>query len=112
MTASPAPHYMTTEEVAERFRTSPGTVRYWRHVGKGPDSFRVGARVLYDQARVEAWETEQQATQYAAATPRRDEAAPTAPVARPATAAKTGSARAPGHKAASASGGRDGGGAR
>lgn len=72
MTATPAPRYMTTEEVAERFRTSPGTVRYWRHVGKGPASFRVGAKALYDVALVEAWEADQQATQYAEAVRRRD----------------------------------------
>jgi hypothetical protein len=47
--------YLTTVEVAERFRTVPGTVRYWRHVGKGPRSFKVGRRVLYRQADVEAW---------------------------------------------------------
>ena len=28
-----AVHLLTTEEVAERFRTSPATVRYWRHIG-------------------------------------------------------------------------------
>lgn len=39
-------HY-TTEEVAECLRTSPETVRYWRHKGKGPKSFKVGKRVLY-----------------------------------------------------------------
>ena len=32
---------LTTEEVADRFRTSPATVRYWRHIGIGP---RRGAR--------------------------------------------------------------------
>jgi hypothetical protein len=37
---------LTTEEVAQRFRTSPSTVRYWRHIGIGPDGFRVGRRVL------------------------------------------------------------------
>ncbi|HWI42000.1 MAG TPA: helix-turn-helix domain-containing protein [Nocardioides sp.] len=39
--------YLTTQEVAEALRTSPETVRYWRHVGKGPKSFKVGRRVLY-----------------------------------------------------------------
>jgi hypothetical protein len=29
---------LTTEEVAARFRTSPATVRYWRHIGIGPSS--------------------------------------------------------------------------
>jgi hypothetical protein len=37
---------LTTEEVAERFRTSPATVRYWRHIGMGPAGVRVGRRVL------------------------------------------------------------------
>ncbi len=51
--------YMTTNEVAELFRTSPETVRYWRHIGTGPKSFKVGRRVLYDSADVTAWLTEQ-----------------------------------------------------
>ncbi|MBV9651693.1 MAG: helix-turn-helix domain-containing protein [Pseudonocardiales bacterium] len=47
--------YMTTAEVAELLRTSPETVRYWRHVGKGPGSFRVGRKVLYERNDVESW---------------------------------------------------------
>lgn len=39
--------YLTTDEVAKRYRTSPGTVRYWRHVGYGPKGVKVGRRVLY-----------------------------------------------------------------
>lgn len=41
--------YLTTQEVAEILRTPAETVRYWRHVGKGPKSFKVpgGRRVLY-----------------------------------------------------------------
>jgi excisionase family DNA binding protein len=50
-----SPKYLTTSEVAERFRTSAETVRYWRHVGKGPKSFKLGRRVLYDIEDVEAW---------------------------------------------------------
>ena len=46
--------YLTTQEVAEVYRTSPETVRYWRHVGKGPKSFKVGRRVLYAREDVEA----------------------------------------------------------
>lgn len=46
---------LTTEEVAERFRTSPSTVRYWRHIGVGPNGIRVGRRVLYDEAECERW---------------------------------------------------------
>jgi predicted DNA-binding transcriptional regulator AlpA len=47
--------YLTTEEVAELCRTTPGTVRWWRHVNRGPRSFRLGKRVLYDVADVEAF---------------------------------------------------------
>lgn len=46
---------MTTEEVATLARTSPETVRYWRHVGKGPKSFKVGRRVLYDRSDIIEW---------------------------------------------------------
>lgn len=46
---------LTTEEVAAYFRTVPATVRYWRHVGKGPRSLRVGRRVLYRTSDVRAW---------------------------------------------------------
>ncbi|HXH78180.1 helix-turn-helix domain-containing protein [Nocardioides sp.] len=45
--------YLTTEEVAATLRTSPETVRYWRHIGKGPRSFKVGRRVLYAAVDVE-----------------------------------------------------------
>lgn len=47
--------YLTTEEVAAIARTSPGTVRYWRHVGKGPHSVKRGRRVLYPQSAFEMW---------------------------------------------------------
>jgi len=46
---------LTTEEVADRLRTSPATVRYWRHAGIGPAGVRVGRRVLYDEAEVIRW---------------------------------------------------------
>ena len=47
--------YLTTEELATKLRTSPETVRYWRHEGKGPRSFKVGRRVLYAVVDVEAF---------------------------------------------------------
>jgi DNA-binding transcriptional MerR regulator len=49
--------FLTTAEVAERFRTSPETLRYWRYVGRGPQSFKLGRRVLYTEEAVEAFET-------------------------------------------------------
>lgn len=49
------PEYLTTNEVADLFRTSPATVRYWRHIGTGPKSFKIGRRVLYAREDVDAY---------------------------------------------------------
>ena len=48
--------YLTTAEVAERFRTAESTVRFWRLVGKGPPSIRIGRRVLYPVDGIRAYE--------------------------------------------------------
>lgn len=45
--------YLTTAEVAERYRTKESTVRYWRHIGKGPRSVKIGRTVLYPVDEVE-----------------------------------------------------------
>ncbi len=42
--------YLTTAEVAKRYRTAESTVRYWRHIGYGPQGVKVGRRVLYSEA--------------------------------------------------------------
>ena len=47
--------YLITEEVAELVRAPVESVRYWRHIGKGPKSFKVGRRVLYALDDVEAF---------------------------------------------------------
>ena len=57
------PNYLTTTEVAALLRTPAETVRYCRHVGKGPASFKLGRRVLYDQAEVVAWIEQERAAQ-------------------------------------------------
>lgn len=38
---------LTTDEAAVLLRTSPATLRYWRHIGTGPHSFKPGRHVLY-----------------------------------------------------------------
>lgn len=53
--------YMTTAEVAEELRAPVETVRYWRHVGKGPASFKIGRRVLYVRADVDRFIAEARA---------------------------------------------------
>ncbi|GGV86856.1 hypothetical protein GCM10010294_68050 [Streptomyces griseoloalbus] len=51
-------HYLTTDEVAARYRTAPGTVRYWRHIGYGPKSTKVGRRHLYPAAAIREFDEE------------------------------------------------------
>ena len=58
--------YMTTSEVAERYRTAESTVRYWRHIGYIPGGVKRGRRVLYDPAVLDAWDAEQAGGQRAA----------------------------------------------
>lgn len=55
------PTFMTTAEVAAVVRAPLETVRYWRHIKQGPPSFKVGRRVLYDEAEVLAWIEKQRA---------------------------------------------------
>ena len=47
--------YLTTAEVAELLRAPIETVRFWRHSGRGPASFKAGRRVLYAIEDVDAW---------------------------------------------------------
>ena len=51
-------------EVAEMIRVPQATLRYWRHIGIGPRSFKMGPRrVLYRADDVEAWVAAQYADQ-------------------------------------------------
>ena len=58
MTANQRPEYLTLPEVAEHYRTTEGTVRYWRHCGTGPKGVKLGARVLYPRAEIERFDRE------------------------------------------------------
>lgn len=44
--------YLTLAEVAQWYRTTDGTVRYWRHTGYGPKGVKLGTRVLYPVAEI------------------------------------------------------------
>lgn len=46
-------------EVAAMTGVPDATLRYWRHVGTGPRSYKIGRRVRYDLADVVAWLDEQ-----------------------------------------------------
>lgn len=50
--------YLTTHEVATRYRTADATVRYWRMTGYGPKGVKVGRRVLYSVAECERFDQE------------------------------------------------------
>ena len=38
---------LTITETAELFRAPVATLRWWRHTGQGPRSFKIGRRVTY-----------------------------------------------------------------
>ena len=50
---------ITQEQLAERWHLSPRTLEQWRWLGKGPKFLKIGARVLYREEDVEAWEAAQ-----------------------------------------------------
>ncbi|SHF71932.1 DNA binding domain-containing protein, excisionase family [Geodermatophilus nigrescens] len=52
---SSASDLMTLAETAAYLRTPVATLRYWRHLGEGPAGFRLGRRVMFKRADVDAW---------------------------------------------------------
>lgn len=58
-TPPPTPHandeLLTLPEVADLVRVPVATLRYWRHLGSGPQSFRIGRTVRYWRSDVYQW---------------------------------------------------------
>lgn len=50
---------LTVSEVAETCRLPEATVRWFRHVGRGPRSAKLGRRVVYRESEVLRWIEEQ-----------------------------------------------------
>ena len=50
---------LTIPEVADMLRVPVATVRWWRHSKKGPRSFKLGRRVVYQESDLRAWIREQ-----------------------------------------------------
>ena len=50
---------LTLQEACVVLRVPEGTLRYWRHLGCGPRSFKVGRHVRYWRADLVLWLTEQ-----------------------------------------------------
>lgn len=56
------PLHLTPAQVAERLHVKPGTLATWRVQGTGPAYIKVGRKVLYPLAELEAWESKQTRT--------------------------------------------------
>lgn len=58
-TAAYTPHagddLLSMAEVADLVRVPVATLRYWRHLGTGPRSFRIGRSVRYWRSEVHRW---------------------------------------------------------
>lgn len=50
-----ASDFLTNEDIAQLVRVPVSTVRYWKHMGEGPRSMKVGRRVLHRREDVEVW---------------------------------------------------------
>lgn len=48
--------FLTTAEVAKRYRTSPSTIRYWRMIGYLPGGTNYGRRTLYTPDELEEFD--------------------------------------------------------
>jgi hypothetical protein len=46
---------LTIDEAAATLRTPVATLRYWRHLGAGPHSFKIGRRVFYRTSDLNTW---------------------------------------------------------
>lgn len=44
-----------TAATAAYLNQTASTLRYWRHIGVGPVSFKIGRRVAYRRSDVDAW---------------------------------------------------------
>lgn len=51
-----APVFLTTEALAERWKMSAHTLVQWRQQARGPVFTKIGGKVRYELAIVEAWE--------------------------------------------------------
>lgn len=55
---------LTFDQLEERTGIPAGTWRYWRHVGEGPESFRIGRRVYVPESKYQEWFDQMTASQH------------------------------------------------
>jgi DNA-binding transcriptional MerR regulator len=53
---------LSTKDLAARIGIRPKTLDNWRSLGVGPAFYRLGSRVVYDLADVDAWLAERRRT--------------------------------------------------
>lgn len=46
---------LSIHEAAERLHTTPEVLRKWRYQSRGPESFRLSGKVVYQQSAVDAF---------------------------------------------------------
>jgi hypothetical protein len=56
---TPGDEMLTLQEACAFLRIPEGTLRYWRHLGAGPKSFKIGRHVRYWRTDLVLWLTEQ-----------------------------------------------------
>src|SRR5680860_228664 len=56
---NPGDEMLSLQEACAFLRVPEGTLRYWRHLGSGPRSFKIGRPVRYWRADLVLWLTEQ-----------------------------------------------------
>jgi hypothetical protein len=71
-----SPTFLTTLELAERWRVSPRTIEEWRRRQRPPHPVRIGRRVLYRLTEIEALEGAELARLTLALMPGKERAAP------------------------------------
>jgi predicted DNA-binding transcriptional regulator AlpA len=54
---------LSLEQIAELTGTPVATLRYWRHLGVGPKTFKLGRRVVSMKSDVERWIAEERERQ-------------------------------------------------
>jgi hypothetical protein len=52
------------EELSKLHRIPIPTLNYWRHIGYGPASFKIGAKVVYRVEDVDRWLAERYAAEH------------------------------------------------
>jgi hypothetical protein len=56
------PIRLSTREASQYLSLPESTLRYYRHIGKGPASYILGRRVFYDVSDLDDWKDAQKAS--------------------------------------------------